>query len=59
MKTTKTQDDKPTDTVEEVIPTTRTYFLPYEGKTIVAEDLADVETQLNKEKELEVGDGNS
>jgi hypothetical protein len=54
-KTIKTPDDTP----EEIIPSKRTFFLPFEGRTIEAEDLADVDTKLNKAKESEVGDGNS
>lgn len=42
-----------------VITPKRKYFLPFEGKTFDADDLADVEKQLIKEKELEVGDGNN
>ncbi len=42
-----------------VITPKRKYFLPFEGKTFEADDLADVEKQLTKEKELEVGDGNN
>jgi hypothetical protein len=56
--TKKKQDEKPDETVDNPATTPmRTFFLPFEGRTIEAEDLADVDAKLNKEKESEVGDG--
>ncbi|WP_427007196.1 hypothetical protein [Pseudarthrobacter sp. H2] len=53
-------DEQPKKTMaKRVITPKRKYFLPFEGKTLDAEDLADVEKQLIKEKELEVGDVNN
>ena len=60
MSNKKVHEQQINEAGEDVVPAnTVTYFLPYEGRVLDALDVADVEKQISKEKDIEVGDGNS